>query len=106
MWLICTSELNSQALAPWRLLERATEWILPPKSELLELLSGVRRLPLKEAKILSEEHKAVLLVVIGYRQKGGVSKSRVGEILGLGGLFHPRRSFEPGLILTATRPGS
>jgi hypothetical protein len=43
----------------------------------------VRRLPLKEAKILSEEHKAVLLVVIGYRQKGGVSKTRVGEILGL-----------------------
>ena len=25
----------------------------------------------------------MLLVVIGYRQKGGVSKSRVGEILGL-----------------------
>jgi hypothetical protein len=27
--------------------------------------------------------KAVLLVVIGYRHKGGVSKTRVGEILGL-----------------------
>src|SRR4029077_11222520 len=69
--------------APWRLLERGTEWILEPKSELVTLLSGVRGLPLKEAKILSEEHKAVLLVVIGYRQKGGVSKARVGEILGL-----------------------
>jgi hypothetical protein len=33
------------------------------------LLSGVKRLPVKEAKTLSEEHKAVLLVVIGYRQK-------------------------------------
>ena len=33
--------------------------------------------------ILSEEDKAVLLVVIGHRQKGGVSKRRVGEILGL-----------------------
>jgi chromosome segregation and condensation protein ScpB len=76
-------ELELSNWAPWRLLERGTEWILAPKSELLELLSGVRRLPLKEAKILSEEHKAVLLVVIGYRQKGGVSKSRVGEILGL-----------------------
>ena len=76
-------ELELSAWAPWRLLERGTEWILAPKSELLELLSGVRRLPLKEAKILSEEHKAVLLVVIGYRQKGGVSKTRVGEILGL-----------------------
>jgi chromosome segregation and condensation protein ScpB len=76
-------ELELSSWAPWRLLERGTEWILAPKSELLELLSGVRRLPLKEAKILSDEHKAVLLVVIGYRQKGGVSKSRVGEILGL-----------------------
>jgi chromosome segregation and condensation protein ScpB len=76
-------ELELSVWAPWRLLERGTEWILEPKSELLALLSGVRRLPLKEPKILSEEHKAVLLVVIGYRQKGGVSKSRVGEILGL-----------------------
>jgi hypothetical protein len=49
----------------------------------LELLSGVRRLPLKEARTFSEEHKAVLLVTIGYRRKGGVSKRRVGEILGL-----------------------
>ena len=76
-------ELELWPLAPWRLLERGTEWILEPKSALLELLSGVRALPLKEAKILSEEHKAVLLVTIGYRRKGGVSKARVGEILGL-----------------------
>jgi chromosome segregation and condensation protein ScpB len=76
-------ELELSGWAPWRPLERGTEWILAPKSELLELLSGVRRLPLKERKVLSEEHKAVLLVVIGYRQKGGVSKARVGEILGL-----------------------
>src|SRR5271165_4896012 len=76
-------ELELSGWAPWRLLERGTEWILEPKSELLELFSGVRRLPLKEAKILSEEHKAVLLVTIGYRRKGGVSKARVGEILRL-----------------------
>jgi len=76
-------ELELSGWAPWRLLERGTEWILTPKSELLELLSGVRGLPLKGAKTLSEEHKAVLLVVIGYRRKGGVSKARVGEILGL-----------------------
>jgi chromosome segregation and condensation protein ScpB len=76
-------ELELSGWAPWRLLERGTEWILEPKSELLELLSGVRALPLKGAKILSEEHKAVLLVTIGYRRKGGVSKARVGEILGL-----------------------
>jgi chromosome segregation and condensation protein ScpB len=76
-------ELELSGWAPWRLLEQGTEWILAPKSELVELLSGVRRLPVKEATTLSEEHKAVLLVVIGYRQKGGVSKARVGEILGL-----------------------
>jgi chromosome segregation and condensation protein ScpB len=74
-------ELELSGWAPWRLLERGTEWILEPKRELLALLSGVRGLPLKE--ILSEEHKAVLLVVIGYRRKGGVSKARVGEILRL-----------------------
>jgi chromosome segregation and condensation protein ScpB len=76
-------ELELSSWAAWRLIERGTEWILEPKSELAALLSGVKRLPLKEAKTLSEEHKAVLLVTIGYRQKGGVSKSRVGEILGL-----------------------
>jgi hypothetical protein len=92
-------ELELSDWAPWRLLERGTEWILKPKSELVALLSGVRRLPLKEAKILSEEHKAVLLVVIGYRRKGGVSKARVGEILGLEASFYPGRSLGPGVDL-------
>src|SRR5271166_3660142 len=76
-------ELELSGWAPWRLLERGAEWILEPKSELLEFLSGVRRLPSEKAKTLSEEHKAVLLVIIGYRRKGGASKTRVGEILGL-----------------------
>ena len=40
-------ELELSGWAPWRLLERGTEWILAPKSELVELLSGVRRLPVK-----------------------------------------------------------
>jgi chromosome segregation and condensation protein ScpB len=91
-------ELELSGWAPWRLLERGTEWILEPKSELVALLSGVRRLPLKEAKILSEEHKAVLLVVIGYRQKGGVSKTRVGEILGLEASFYLDDLLSFGLI--------
>ena len=34
-------ELELSSWAPWRLLERGTEWILAPKSELVELLSGV-----------------------------------------------------------------
>ena len=43
----------------------------------------MRALPLSEPDRLSDEHKAVLLVVIGHRRKGGVSKTRAGEILGL-----------------------
>jgi hypothetical protein len=76
-------ELELCPWAPWRLLERGTEWILVPKSELLALFCGVRKLPVPEPEKLSLEHKAVLLVVIGYRRKGGVSKARVGEILSL-----------------------
>lgn len=66
---------------PWTLAEYGTEWSLVPKSELLALLSGVRKLPGISADTLTDEHKAVLLVVIGSRRKGGVSKTRIGEIL-------------------------
>ena len=79
-------ELELAAWAPWRLVERGTEWILAPKrekSELLALLWGARKLPVPEPGKLSQEHRAVLLVVIGYRRKGGVSKARLREILGL-----------------------
>jgi hypothetical protein len=74
-------ELEIASWAPWRLVEGGTEWILAPKSELMELLLCARRLPLKAE--LSQEHKAVLLVVIGHRRKGGVSKTRIAEILAL-----------------------
>jgi len=74
-------ELEFSAWAPWHLIERGTEWILAAKSELLALLAGVRKLPVRGP--LSEAHKAVLLVVIGHRRKGGVSKTRIGEILNL-----------------------
>jgi chromosome segregation and condensation protein ScpB len=40
----------------------------------------------------------VLLVVIGYRQKGGVSKTRVGEILGLEASFYLDDLLSFGLI--------
>jgi hypothetical protein len=76
-------ELSLSPWAPWRLAERGQEWALTPKSELAQLLSGVRALPIPDPGRLSDEHKAVLLVVIGHRRKGGVSKTRVGEILGL-----------------------
>jgi hypothetical protein len=94
-------ELELSGWAPWRLLERGTEWILEPKSELLALLSGVRGLPLKE--MLSEEHKAVLLVVIGHRRKGGVSKARVGEILGLDASLLLEDLLSQGLIYSDPR---
>ena len=68
---------------PWNLVEQGTEWSLATKSELLELLSGVRKLPGISSDTLTDEHKAVLLVVIGYRHKGGVSRTRIGEILAL-----------------------
>jgi hypothetical protein len=76
-------ELELCPWAPWRLLERGQEWMLTPKSELTGLLSGVRALPLADPGRLSEEHKAVLLVVIGHRRKGGVSKTRLSDLLGL-----------------------
>jgi hypothetical protein len=39
------AELELSGWAPWRLFERGTEWILEPKSELLELLSGADGFP-------------------------------------------------------------
>ena len=74
-------ELELSSWAPWRLLERGTEWILEPKSELSALLSGVRRLPLKGS--FQRSIRPCSWSSSEYRQKGGVSKARVGEILGL-----------------------
>jgi chromosome segregation and condensation protein ScpB len=68
---------------PWVLTEHGTEWALSPKNDFLELLSGVRKLPGISPDTLSDEHKAVLLVVIAHRLKGGVSRSRISEILRL-----------------------
>ncbi|MBV8175841.1 MAG: hypothetical protein JO151_14945 [Verrucomicrobia bacterium] len=75
-------ELELSVWAPWQLIERGSEWMLTPKSELLEVLGAVRKLPLGKTA-LSQEHKAVLLVVLGHRRKGGVSKTRIEEILKL-----------------------
>ena len=49
-------ELSLCPWAPWRLVERGQEWALVPKSELAELLSGVRALPLEDPGRLSDEH--------------------------------------------------
>jgi hypothetical protein len=76
-------EISLCPFLPWTLVEQGVEWSLAPKSHLLELLSGIRKLPGISANTLTDEHKAVLLVVIGHRRKGGVSKTRIGEILSL-----------------------
>jgi hypothetical protein len=68
---------------PWILTEQGTEWSLIARNEFLGLLSGVRKVPGVTAETLSDEHKAVLLVVIGHRRKGGVSRTRISDILRL-----------------------
>jgi hypothetical protein len=68
---------------PWFLVEHGTEWSLRPRNEVLGLLCGVRKLPVVCAESLTVEEKAVLFVVLGHRRKGGVSKTRIGQILGL-----------------------
>jgi hypothetical protein len=76
-------DLSLCSWCPWNLIEHCTEWILQPKTDILALLCGVRRLPPAATFDLSDEHRAVLLVVIGHRRKGGVSRTRIGAILGL-----------------------
>jgi hypothetical protein len=68
---------------PWILVEHGTEWSLRPRNDVLGLLSGVRALPGNCTESLSMEDKAVLFVVLGHRRTGGVSKTRIGQILGL-----------------------
>jgi hypothetical protein len=76
------AELDAAPWAPWRLLERGQEWILVPKAEIYGLLLGVRAVPVSaEAPPLSDDEKAVLVVVLGYRRHGGVSRTRISEIL-------------------------
>lgn len=86
---------------PWNLVERGTEWSLVPKTELLELLSAVRKLPGISCDTLTDEHKAVLLVVIGYRHKGGVSKTRIGDILKIDPSSYLHELWKRELVYTA-----
>jgi hypothetical protein len=50
---------------------------------LVSLLSGHRKITGQLAKLMTERHKAVLLVVLGYRVRGGISRTRLAEVLGL-----------------------
>jgi hypothetical protein len=76
------AELEAALWAPWRLVERGQEWMLLPKSEIYGLLLGVRAVPVSpDAVPLGDDEKAVLVVVLGYRRHGGVSRTRISEIL-------------------------
>jgi hypothetical protein len=76
------AELDAAPWAPWRLVERSQEWILVPKTEIYGLLLGVRAVPVAAgAPPLTDDEKAVLVVVLGYRRHGGASKTRISEIL-------------------------
>ena len=94
-------EISLCPFLPWTLTEQGTEWSLTPKSDLFELLSGIRKLPGISSDTLTDEHKAVLLVVIGYRRKGGVSRTRIGEILGLEAAPVLQDLWKNGLVYTA-----
>lgn len=76
------AQLEDNDFLPWILIERGQEWFLTPKNEVLAALEGVPSLRLNRS--LSEEEKAVLIVVIGYRRKGGVSATRIGKVMPLG----------------------
>jgi hypothetical protein len=77
-------ELDSTPWAPWRLAKRDGAWMLEPKNQVFDLLLGVRAVPVEtDASPLSDEDKAVLLVVLSYRRRGGVSKARIAEVLRL-----------------------
>ena len=88
-------EMALCSFLPWSLVEHGTEWSLAPKTELLELLSGARKLPCISSDTLTAGHKAVLLVVIGYRHKGGVSKTRIHDILKIDPSFRNREERYP-----------
>jgi chromosome segregation and condensation protein ScpB len=64
----------------------------------LELVERFKNLGVCASRASVTAALAVLLVVIGYRQKGGVSKSRVGEILGLDASFYLDELLSQGLI--------
>jgi hypothetical protein len=77
------AELAASPHAPWRLAERAGEWILLPKNAFLELLLGTRTVRVRATNDapLTAEEQAVLTVIIGYRRRGGASTTRIADIL-------------------------
>lgn len=75
-------ELELATWSPWVLVEGQQDWRLEPKTALVSILSGHRKITGELAKEMSDRHKAVLLVVLCYKGRGGVSRSRLNQILG------------------------
>ena len=73
------AHLSENEFLPWILVERGNQWQLVSKSVILATIENGPGLPVN--RILSEEEKAVLLVIIGHRKKGGVTKTALSEIL-------------------------
>jgi hypothetical protein len=93
------AELRDAPWAPWRLVERGAEWLLLPKNDLLGLAGGLRAVPVAQGDApLSDEEKAVLLVVLAHRRRGGVSRTRVSELLRLDAAGELERLQARGLI--------
>lgn len=72
-------KLENDRHHPFRLVEAGTEWLLVPKSAVFRALSSPRTLD--PEKPLSETAKAVLLVILAYRKRGGVSKTKIERII-------------------------
>ena len=75
-------ELELASWSPWLLVEGQHDWRLEPKNALVSVLSGHRKITGELAKRMSDRHKAVLLVVLCYKGRGGVSRTRLNQVLG------------------------
>jgi hypothetical protein len=73
------AHLSENEFLPWILAERGNQWQLVSKSVLLATIENAPGLPVN--RVLSDQEKAVLLVVIGHRKKGGVTKTALSEVL-------------------------
>jgi hypothetical protein len=77
------THLSENEFLPWILVERGNDWQLVCKSAILATIENAPGWPVVS---LSDEDKAVLVVIIGHQRKGGVTKTALSEILPLKGV--------------------
>src|SRR5260370_28325441 len=73
------AHLSENEFLPWILVEHGNQGQLVSKSVLLATIENAPGLPVN--RVLSDRAKGVLLVVIGHRKKGCVTKTELSEIL-------------------------